>query len=54
MRTQRQNVPTQIRQMLADRLKMDESVLTDDFRWLAVIDSVVEEEFLADVSDTLT
>jgi hypothetical protein len=40
--------------MLADRLKMDESALTDDFRWLAVIDPVVEEEFLADLSDTFT
>jgi hypothetical protein len=40
--------------MLADRLKMDESALTDHFRWLAVIDPIAEEDFLADVSDTFT
>ena len=49
-----QSVPAKIRRMLADRLMVDESVLTDDFRWLAVIDPVEEEEFLADVSDTFT
>lgn len=48
------DVPAQIRRILASRLKIDESVLTDDFRWLAVVDAVAEEEFLADVSDTFT
>jgi len=46
--------PTQIQRMLTIRLKLDESVLTDDFRWLAAVDAVVEEEFLADLSDTFT
>ena len=50
----RQSVPIQIRKMLAERLKLDESVLTDDFRWLAVIDPVAEEEFLSEVSDRFT
>jgi hypothetical protein len=54
MRIQQQSVASQVRRMLAHRLKMDESVLTDDFRWLALIDPVDEEEFLADVSDTFT
>ena len=48
------DVPTQIRRMLAIRLRMDESVLADDFRWLAVVDPTAEEEFLADLSDTFT
>jgi hypothetical protein len=40
--------------MLADTLKTDESVLTDDFRWMTIIDPAVEEDFLADVNDTYT
>ena len=52
MRTQQQSVPTQIRRMLAGRLKLDESVMTDDFRWVDVIDPLFEEEFVTELSDT--
>ena len=54
MRSQRRSVPIEIRKMLADRLTLEESARTDDFRWLAVIDPVAEEEFLSDVSDRFT
>lgn len=48
------DVATHVRRMLAIRLKTDESVLTDDFRWLAVVDPVVEDEFLAELTDAFT